>query len=107
MDVFVVDLQTSAIERVSVGAGGIQGGSGSDEPSISADGRFVAFRSNASNLVAGDTNLRADIFVYDCVNRTTERMNVPEYDFKPTATARALRSVPTVASWPSSQTPGT
>ncbi|WP_168062825.1 Ig-like domain-containing protein [Candidatus Manganitrophus noduliformans] len=54
------------IERVSVATDGTQGnGLISAPPSISADGRYVAFQSQASNLVAGDTNLAADVFVRD------------------------------------------
>ena len=57
-DVFVSDLATSTITRVSVASSGVQGtgGSGSFMPSISADGRYVAFASSATNLVGGDTN---------------------------------------------------
>lgn len=51
--------------RVSVASDGTQGNERSDDPAISADGRYVAFQSWASNLVPGDTNGAADIFVYD------------------------------------------
>ena len=64
-DSFVHDRQTGATERVSVDSSGVQSNDGSDEASISADGRFVAFRSWASNLVPGDTNGWYDIFVRD------------------------------------------
>ncbi|HMJ31064.1 MAG TPA: hypothetical protein VK512_20330, partial [Xanthobacteraceae bacterium] len=64
-DVFVRDLQTGAITRVSTNASGDQGNSASGDPSISADGRYVAFYSSASNLVPGDTNFLADVFVRD------------------------------------------
>jgi hypothetical protein len=50
-------------ERVSVSSAGQQGNGFSSLPSISADGRFVAYQSNASNLVEGDNNETADIFV--------------------------------------------
>ena len=60
---FVRDRQTGTTRRVSVGPGGVQGDSGSDHGSISADGRFVAFWSAATNLVPGDTNGQADVFV--------------------------------------------
>jgi len=50
------------ISRVSVGSAGVEGNNNSFRPSISADGRYVAFGSNASNLVAGDTNGSDDIF---------------------------------------------
>jgi hypothetical protein len=49
--------------RASVGCGGAQGSSFNTNPSVSADGRFVAFSSVASKLVAGDTNAAIDIFV--------------------------------------------
>lgn len=62
-DVFVHDRQTGQTTRVSVASDGAQGNG--YYPSISADGRFVAFESYASNLVAGDTNGRCDVFVHD------------------------------------------
>ena len=55
-DVFVRDRVTGKTTRVSVGSGGEQANGNSGEAAISADGRFVAFSSYASNLVAGDTN---------------------------------------------------
>lgn len=64
-DIFVRDLETNTIERVSVSSVGSEGNSDSYEPSISADGRFVAFTSYADNLTAGDANGNADVFVHD------------------------------------------
>jgi Tol biopolymer transport system component len=61
-DIFVYDRQTDSIERVSVAGSGTQGNGESYRPSISADGRYVAFDSLATNLVAGDTNGVRDIF---------------------------------------------
>jgi hypothetical protein len=55
-DVFVHDRQTGETRRVSVASNGSQGNCQSNEPSLSADGRYVAFSSVASTLVAGDTN---------------------------------------------------
>jgi len=55
-DVFVYDRQADLIERVSVSSDGAQGNDGSDGSRISGNGRYVAFASWASNLVAGDTN---------------------------------------------------
>ncbi|HYC22051.1 MAG TPA: DUF4215 domain-containing protein, partial [Candidatus Bathyarchaeia archaeon] len=63
-------------ERVSLGPGGVQANNVSDFPALSADGRFVAFQSDATNLVAGDTNFHTDIFVYDRQNDTIERVSV-------------------------------
>jgi Tol biopolymer transport system component len=65
MDVFVRDRQLATTVRASVSSGGVQGNSQSGTPSISANGRYVAFTSSASNLVAGDTNGTFDVFVRD------------------------------------------
>ena len=54
-DIFVHDRQTGQTTRVSVASGGAQANDFSSNPSISADGRYVAFVSSASNLVGGDT----------------------------------------------------
>jgi len=75
-DLFVRDLLTNTTTRVSVDSAGNQGNSGSGASSISADGRFVAFESNASNLVQGDTNNNNDIFVRDLLTNTTTRVSV-------------------------------
>ena len=75
-DIFVFDRQAVTIERVSVDSAGNQAEFGSDSPSISSDGRFVAFRSWARNLVAGDTNNVDDIFVFDRQAGTIERISV-------------------------------
>jgi serralysin len=64
------------ITRVSVDSAGNQAIGNSVSPSISADGRFVAFESNASNLVPGDTNNKDDIFVRDVLTNTTTRVSV-------------------------------
>src|SRR5216683_2703723 len=77
IDIFVRDTClgaagcTPSTVRVSVASDGTQGDDTSDSFSISADGRFVAFESDASNLVAGDTNLATDIFIRDtCLGAT-------------------------------------
>ena len=75
-DIFVHDTTTGITERVSVDSNGTQGNSWSVQPSISDDGRFVAFISDASNLVPGDKNGKLDVFVRDRVNGTTERVSV-------------------------------
>lgn len=64
-DVFVHDLVTGRTQRVSVSSSGAQANNVSLWPSLSADGRYVAFASNASNLVDGDTNGVPDVFVAD------------------------------------------
>ena len=75
-DVFVRDRATGTLERVSVDSAGVQGDDWSLTPSISADGRFVAFSSFAHNLVAGDGNFDYDIFVHDRQAHTTIRASV-------------------------------
>jgi len=75
-DIFVHDRQTGATTRVSVGPGGIQASSFSNGPSLSSEGRLVAFTSRASNLVAGDTNNASDAFVHDRQTGATTRVSV-------------------------------
>jgi Tol biopolymer transport system component len=62
--------------RVSVATGGAEGSKGSSAPALSADGRFVVFESNATTLVANDTNSLSDIFLHDRLAVTTERVNL-------------------------------
>ncbi len=75
-DVFVRDRQSGTTERVSVDSLGNQANGGSYAPSISSGGRFVAFSSYASDLVANDTNDLPDVFVHDRQTGTTERVSV-------------------------------
>jgi hypothetical protein len=75
-DVFVFDVPTQTIERVSVDSSGAEANSGADDGAISSDGRCVAFQSNSTNLVAGDTNGKTDIFVHDRTTGVTERVSV-------------------------------
>lgn len=72
-DVYVYDASTGEVERVSVSSAGEQGNGGSEAPSISADGRYVAFVSMAGNLSAGHGGPgNMDIFIHDRVSRSTE-----------------------------------
>ncbi|HEY4410488.1 MAG TPA: hypothetical protein VGO87_11440 [Acidimicrobiia bacterium] len=64
-DVFVWDRASGRTIRVSVGSDGAEGNGDSVSPSISADGRFVAFASEATGLVPGDHNRAEDVFVHD------------------------------------------
>jgi Tol biopolymer transport system component len=75
IDVFVRDRKLGATYRVSVGPGGAQADALSLAPSISANGRFVAFNSNATNLVGGDTNAKGDVFVRDRKAHKTTRVS--------------------------------
>jgi len=73
-DVFVRDVAAGTTERVSVDTGGVEGDSGSFDPSLSHDGRLVAFASLASNLVPGDSNAFADLYVHDRTLGFTQRL---------------------------------
>jgi len=75
-DVFVHDRTEGITTRISVSSGGAQADGGSYTPAISADGRFIAFHSFAQNLVAGDTNGAADVFVHDRMTATTVRASL-------------------------------
>ncbi|MFN7874007.1 MAG: S8 family serine peptidase, partial [Pirellula sp.] len=75
VDVFVFDRWLHNTERVSIDGSAQQGNGWSGSPSLSADGRFVTFSSEASNLVPGDTNNASDIFVYDRQSHTVERIS--------------------------------
>jgi hypothetical protein len=75
-DIFVHDLQTGITSLVSLNSTDIQGNGGSFFPSISGDGRYVAFQSIADNLVANDTNNQDDIFVRDRQTGITSRVSV-------------------------------
>ncbi len=76
-DVFVRDRQAGTTSRVSISSSGTQANADSEEgPSISANGRFVAFESSAPNLVAGDTNGSSDVFVHDRQTGTTTRVSL-------------------------------
>lgn len=74
-DVFVRDRLTGETMRASVGIGG-EANDDSTDPAISADGRFVAFTSSATNLVSSDTNGVSDIFVFDRQTGKTVRVSV-------------------------------
>lgn len=77
IDVFVKDRVTGSIERVSVSGAEFQvTGGHSFQPSISADGRRVAFFSDATNVVSGDSNGNGDVFVRDRQAGTTVRVSV-------------------------------
>src|SRR5690606_21027992 len=79
-DVFVRDLVHGTTVRANLSVTGQQTSSETPfnqlNPAISADGRFVAFVSGASNLVRGDTNHRDDVFVRDLTAETTIRASV-------------------------------
>ncbi|UQN10823.1 NPCBM/NEW2 domain-containing protein [Deinococcus sp. QL22] len=75
-DVFMRNLQTGTTTRISLANDGSQSNNLSDQPSISADGRWVAFNSFASNLIPNDTNGATDVFVRDLQAGTTTRVSL-------------------------------
>jgi Tol biopolymer transport system component len=75
-DVFVRDRTSDTTVRASVSSSGLEGNGHSIAPAISGDGRLVAFQSQATNLIAGDSNSRADVFLRDCVTGTTSCISV-------------------------------
>jgi Tol biopolymer transport system component len=75
-DIFRHDLVTGETIRVSISSDGEEGNWSSFRPSLSADGRFVAFTSQATNLVSWDDNDEVDIYVHDCLNETTTAVSV-------------------------------
>ncbi|MGL5836100.1 MAG: TolB family protein, partial [Waterburya sp.] len=77
-DVFVYDRELNITERVSVDNIGTQGNNFSFDSSVLENGRYVTFSSYANNLVEGDTNYTADVFVHDRELNTTERLSVGE-----------------------------
>ena len=79
-DVYLYDFQAKTnilISRSCASPGAPNGPS--DSPDISADGRFVAYRSSASDIVPGDTNGLADVFLYDRINGVTTLLSVNRF----------------------------
>jgi Tol biopolymer transport system component len=112
VDVFVRDLATGKMSRVSVSSRGVQaacrGWCENTEPVLSTNGRYVAFESSATNLVRGDTNKLADVFVRDRRSGRTERVSVTSKGKQAGATARTTaatrrRSAATAATSPSTR----
>ena len=64
-DTFLRDRQQGTTERVSLALDGAEGNLGGGKGSMSSDGRYIAFWSSSTNLVAGDTNGFADVFLRD------------------------------------------
>jgi Tol biopolymer transport system component len=77
-DVFVRDMNAQTVTKVSVGDPSSTNpyNTSANQPSISADGRYIAFNSATSSIVPGDTNGRFDVFVRDTFANTTSRVSV-------------------------------
>ncbi len=70
-DIFAVSTRGGQVRRVSLGADGSQAEADCSEPCVNADGSRVGFQSLAGNLVPGDENRQADVFVRDLIGKTT------------------------------------
>jgi Tol biopolymer transport system component len=77
-DVFVENQTSQTFKRISINANGDQVDGPSYSPSVSDDGRLIAFQSDATNLVPGDTNRASDVFVYDQADRSIRRVSVTD-----------------------------
>jgi len=76
-DIFLYDIQTGETKRVSIASDGTQGdGNSTGGASISSDGQYITFSSEATNLVTGDTNASGDVFVHDMQTGETTRESV-------------------------------
>lgn len=75
-DVFAYVVSSTTNSRVSVDTSGSDADGDSSSPSVSSDGRFVAFQSDATDLVSGDSNGKTDIFVRDRTAGTSERVSL-------------------------------
>ncbi len=84
-DVFLKDMRTGELQRLSETANGTSGDGISDDPCVSGDGSTVTYTSFASDLIPGDTNGAPDAFAYDVASAMTERLNV-----RPDGTQSAL-----------------
>lgn len=79
-NIFVQDLVANLVYPISLSSKEVYGNFSSSEPVISADGRFVVFASDATNLVPGDTNGELDLFRRDRVAGTTTRISLDSKD---------------------------
>ena len=75
-DIFRHDLETGITTLVSVDSNGTEANASSSDPVVSEDGRYIAFLSEATNLVAGDTNGEDDAFLHDTQTGITSRISV-------------------------------
>lgn len=75
-DVFLKDMQTGELRRITETSNGNAGNDISEGPSVSSDGSTVSYTSLASDLVVGDTNDASDAFAYEVASGLTERLNV-------------------------------
>ena len=77
--IFVKNLDSGVIQKVSVSSIGTEGNHWSGFPSISGDGSMIAFESQADNLVPGDNNNESDVFVHNTNTKVTIRVSVNSF----------------------------
>ncbi|MEM8677474.1 MAG: hypothetical protein AAGF83_26985, partial [Cyanobacteria bacterium P01_G01_bin.67] len=87
-DIFVYDLTANSIQQISTASNGGSANSDSFFGSISGNGRYIAYQSSASNIVSNDTNNASDIFVYDLIESTTERVSLTDSDAQANGASR-------------------
>ncbi len=75
-DIFIVDTETNITELISLSTVGLQGNGNSSYPSISGNGRYVVYASDATNLVPNDTNGSRDIFLFDRITKETKLISI-------------------------------
>ncbi len=75
-DIFIFDYQTTLVRRLSLSQQGTASNGASNSPAISGNGRYVAFSSDANNLIIGDTNGFSDIYVVDTITGLISRVSV-------------------------------
>jgi hypothetical protein len=76
VDIFLLDRSTHTLSRVSATSAGIGANGDSFDPAVSADGTFVAFTTNSTNLIAGDTNAVADVLIWSRSTGQSNRVSV-------------------------------
>ena len=75
-DIYIYDNLTDHVELISQGLSGQESNNDSLKPSISADGNYVVFQSEANNLIFNDINNKSDIFLYHCQTKQIELISV-------------------------------
>ncbi|MHC5209554.1 MAG: TolB family protein [Planctomycetota bacterium] len=90
-DIFVYDRTAGTLTRASTASGGAQGNGQSSRPDLSGGGRYVAFQSDATNLVPGDTNLAQDAFVKDLLTGAIVRVSVSSTGVQANANSSRVR----------------
>ena len=105
-DVFVHDRQIGVTERASLAPDGTDGNDDSTRPTLSSDGRFIAFESLATNLIPDDTNGHMDVFVHDRQSGLVTRVSVADDGAQTTRWSEAPSRVPRRPNAPSRASPG-